>query len=189
MSGVIWLIVEDETDGETVKVILRKRGYPVRVKVLPPTGGAGGISRLLKQLGQLIEVAKQRKQQMDCIAVLHDWDSQRQQDRAVYEQILQICAAQGVKHVFARDEIESWMLADSGLCAWLDLTPKNWDEQPKPKDTLNSLLQAKKKMKYQGAHRAKVIAQLQGDGDRYSPSLRNALAHLDNAPCTQMDNE
>ena len=75
------------------------------------------------------------------------------------------------------------MLSDTGLCEWLEIQLRNWDEQRKPSDELRRMLQDKKKMKYQGADRAKVIAKLNGDGDKFSPSMREALEHLKDAPC------
>ena len=38
-------------------------------------------------------------------------------------------------------------------------------------------------MKYQGADREKVFAKLNGDGDKFSPSMRDALEHLKDATC------
>lgn len=184
MSGTIWLIVEDENDGSVVQIILKKRGIPVAVKILKPSGGTGGISRLAKQLRLLIETAKKQKKATDCIAVLHDYDiHSQQQNRQPYQQIEQICKAEMVKHVVAHDELESWMLSDSGLCEWLEIQTRNWDEQRKPSDELRRMLQDKKKMKYQGADREKVFAKLNGDGDKFSPSMRDALEHLKNATC------
>ena len=73
MLCTIWLIVEDETDGEVAQALLKDRD--VIVKPLAPTGGTGGLSRLRIQLHRLIQTAKQRRStQEDCIAVLHDQD-------------------------------------------------------------------------------------------------------------------
>lgn len=36
MSGAIWLIVEDQTDGEVVQQIFKKRGLTVKVNIRAP---------------------------------------------------------------------------------------------------------------------------------------------------------
>jgi len=190
MSGTIWLIVEDKTDGDIVRVILEKRGIKVKSpKVLKPDGARGGISRLAKQLEKLIKTIRDNPQfnsKRDCIAVLHDWDENTQQsNRKHYKDIERICTKFKVKLIIARDEIESWILADSGVCEWLDLPLDNRDTVRKPSDELSRLMQKKYRMKYQGADRAKVLEELVGDADRHSPSMREALQHLDNAPCVK----
>jgi hypothetical protein len=185
MSGTIWLIAEDESDGQIVQALLDARQVKVRVRVLVPTGGSGGISRLARQLPRLIEQAKANKQRNDCIAVLHDADEHTQQARQPYNRVKEICEqhSRDVILVIARDEIEAWLLADPGLCGWLGVKAGNCDGQSKPSETLNSLLKSEKGMKYQGPARDKVLVHLDGGGDQHSPSLRAALAHLDGAPC------
>lgn len=183
MSGIIHLIVEDENDGKAIRKILEKRRFQVRVRVYQPTGGSGGISRLAKQLEKLVATARANRKRNDCIAVMHDQDDQTQQrHREDYELIARICTEQEVKLVIPRDELESWFLADTGLCTWLGIAPRNRDEQRKPSNELRTLLGARN-MKYQGRDRTKVIEKLDGTGDQYSPSMREALRHLENAPC------
>lgn len=184
--GTIWLIVEDKDDADVVRAILKARDVSVRIEPLPPSVQTGGIYRLLDQLEELIQVAYKRRRQNDCVAVLHDSDKHRQPDRTVYDRIEAICKKHRVKLVVAEDEIESWLLADGGVSRWLGITPKRWDTQPKPKDTLRGLVQQKRQpLKYQGPGRDKVLKQIDGTGDKYSPSLRGALALLEDAPCTK----
>jgi hypothetical protein len=188
MSWTIWLIVEDENDGDIVRIILDKKRINVgRPRILKPSGAHGGISRLDNQLELLITTIRKDKRfrpKQDCIAVLHDWDENREQsNRRHYENIERICRKHRVKLVIARDEIEAWILADSGICEWLDLQPRNWDEHSKPSDELNRQLRKKYRMKYQASDRAKVLLHLSGDADKQSPSMKQALGHLDNAPC------
>jgi hypothetical protein len=183
MSGTIWLITEDETDAEVVERILEKRGLKVRVKRLG-TRNVGGISRLAGQLARLIATAKAQKQANDCIAVLHDEDRHIQPDRTPYETIATLCKAEHVAFIIARDELEAWLLADSGVCAWLESNPANWDGKPKPKEELERRMKKKDKhLRYQGKGRQQIMNALNGDGDQHSPSMKTALAHLDNAPC------
>jgi hypothetical protein len=186
MSGTIWLIVEDSNDRKVVEALLSARGIDVGIKLLNPSRDRGGISRLAADLENLIETARTRKQHEDCIAVLHDADENTQPNRMSYDRIEEICRRYGqdVVEVIARDEIEAWLLADSGLCSWLDIKPKNWDEQHRPSRELERLLKRKsQRMKYQGRYRDQVLEHLAGDGDKHSPSLRVALTHLDGAPC------
>jgi hypothetical protein len=185
----IWLIVEDKNDALVVKEILRKRGLFHKVEPILPSGGGKGISRLAKQLDKLITDTKRKKKAQDCIAVLHDADEQTQTDRTLYNQIKTICHnhRQDVALIIAFDEIESWLLADSGLCRWLDISPKNWDNSSKPSATLESLLTKQKRMKFQGPNRAKVLSHLEGTGDQVSPSMKVAVAFLNKAPCNMED--
>ena len=73
-------------------------------------------------------------------------------------------------------------MADEKLCKWLGIKAKNCDGLRDPKSELESVL-GKKKLKYQGKHREKILAQLDGTGDTHSPSMRDAVNHLENAPC------
>lgn len=186
MSGKIWLVVEDEDDGRIVRQILAKKRISVQIEIRSPIGGSGGISRLAMQLEKTIEELKTLLKTNDCICVLHDFDIRRQQqDRKSYDDIKRICQKEKVKLVIAHDEIEAWLLADSGLCQWLGEPVKNWDEETKPRYKLNSILKAKKGLKYQGRGRDEVLKHLAGNGEVYSPSMKKALEHLENAPCVK----
>jgi len=186
MSGTIWLITEDESDKVIVEALVRKKGFDIQVARLKLTGGSGGVDRLAHQLERLIRDAKDMKKPNDCIVVLHDADIHMQQsNRQTYEQIRRICKDNKVTLILARDEIEAWLLADSGICKWLGIRPRNHDEETKPKDKLNSLLDQKHNMKYRERNQEKILAHLNGDGDTHSPSMQEALQHLEDAPCTK----
>jgi hypothetical protein len=182
MSPSIWLIAEDLTDAE----IVDRRGLSIRVRLLTPEGNARGIFVLAAQLEKLIRRAIQGKKTGDCIAVLHDADIYTQPDRTAYERIRATCQRyqDTVALIVVYDEIESWLLADEGLCRWLGVRPQNCDSQAKPSDRLRTLLQ-RKRMKWQGRDRQKVLEQIDGTGDRLSPSMQTALSHLEDAPCTR----
>jgi hypothetical protein len=135
-------------------------------------------------LRKLIQTAKVRKSNDDCIAVLHDLDQQKQQQyRTHYEEIKKICAEEDVELVIAIDELESWLLADEGLCRWLGIRPQNRDSKTKPSDQLRFLLQSKKKLKYQGKGRNEVCKHLDGTGDQKSPSMAAAYQRLKEWAC------
>jgi len=188
VSGSIHLIVEGESDPEVVRALLKAKKINVRVQPLFPTGGGIGISRLAGQLDRLIRTAIQKRESGDCIAVLHDADEQvPQSHRDDYDQIKNICQQyrQDLVLVIAKDEIESWLLADEGLCKWLDVKPKNCDHESKPSERLNSLVKRKTGKDYTGRTRAQVLGHLDGSGDKLSQSMDDAMKHLQNAPCVQ----
>lgn len=186
MTCTLWLIVEDECDGEAIKAILKAKRLDIEVEVKPPAGGSGGISRLARSLNENIRTAKTKMESSDCIVVLHDWDIQKQQqNRKHYDEIEKICRREAVQLVIAHDELESWLLADEGFCKWLGIKPKQWDNEPKPSDILRSLLQKHKKLKYQGSDRKKIYNQLDGSGDKYSESMRDAYRRLMQWQCLE----
>lgn len=182
----LWLIVEGENDYDVVRHILKQRGISATVRRLDPTGNSGGISRLAAQLERLIATARQHRlynNATDCIAVLHDQDM-GESYQIHHDRIRTICKREHIKQAVARDELESWLLADSGLCTWLGIEPGNWDEQPRPSAVLASRLKDKGQ-RYQGLHRTRINEHLSGDGDAHSPSMRAALQLLSDAPCTR----
>jgi hypothetical protein len=188
VTGTIHLIVEDRKDANVIETILRAKKINVGVRPLPPKHG--GIARLASELDRLIQLALRDRKPGDCVAVMHDTDTQTVTDpdkRKVYEEIKRICRnyRKEIKHIEVKDELEAWLLADGGLCTWLDIKPQNCDSLRKPSEKLISLAQSKYRLKYQGVDRAKILAQIDGTGEQYSPSMRAALKHLENAPCIQ----
>lgn len=181
MSGTIWLIVEDEEDKHIAEQLLIKSGFRVRIRFRQ--SGPGGISRLQSQLEELIREAINNQSRHDCIAVLHDWDEHKQSDRAIYTNIEATCKRYPVKYIVIPNSIEAWLLADAGLCKWLEIKQDNWDTHTDPKHELNRLLKDKKGIRFQGPKRTQVLSHL--TGNTVSPSLREALRHLENAPCTR----
>lgn len=189
MSGTIHLIVEDKTDAEVIRAILKAKSISVRINPLIPTGGTGGISRLAAQLEALIRTALEKRQADDCIAVLHDADEQSQSDRTLYDRIRTVCSSyrQEVALIVAKDEIEAWLLADESLCRWLGERPGNFDNQHKPSARLNQAVKNKTGKDYAARTRVQVLNELDGSGDKHSPSMSRAMTHLNNAPCIQQD--
>lgn len=186
MPGRIWLIAEDESDLEVVQSILARKKFAIKVLLRKPDAAQGGISRFAKELDKLVRNIRERKEPNDCIAVLHDTDEHHETNRERYDHIKQICAKYraDVVLVTARSQIEAWLLADNGLCAWLETSPRNWDEQSDPKSEFHRLL-SKKGIGSKARARSEALKHLDGSGDQRSPSLRAALKHLENAPCTK----
>jgi len=180
VSGTIYLIAEDTNDVDVVKAILQANEISVNVEKLFLTKH-GGISRLDTQLTRLIQTARVKCGDRDCIAVLHDADESTETRRKHHNRIRDICRDHHVPHIVAREEIESWLLADEGICQWLGIKAQNHDNMRKPKNRLNSLVKRKVKKDYSGATRKKVLNHV--NGITRSPSLTEALKHLDGAPC------
>lgn len=188
MSGTLYLITEDENDYRIVEAGLKALGISKRVK-WSKSSKPKGVSRLADELKLLIRTALAEKSAGDCIVVLHDADTHVQPDRTIYNRIRQICEQyeKDVLLVIAHDEIEAWLLADGGVCAWLDVPPRNRDGIRKPSEEFERLLKNKHRLKYQGADRRKVYDHINGDNAGNSPSLRAALELLENAPCRRSD--
>jgi hypothetical protein len=175
----IHLICEDATDTEVVQAILEKKSLGIQVRHVPMTGRKGGIARLAEELEDLIEKVREIRRRGDCIAVLHDADEHTQPDRREYDKVREICQRNkdDVFLVIARDAIEAWLLADEGLCRWLGIRVQNNDGKARPKAILEGHLK-KRKMKWQGRDRAKVLIHIDGSGDQLSPSMREAVSHI-----------
>jgi hypothetical protein len=188
VSGTIWLIAEAYSDAEIVKAILKRRYPQVRVKATWPTGSKPNVSRLASQIEELISQAIKDKKSGDCIAVLHDADLQTRPDgRQDYDKIKQICKKykNEVMLVIAHDEIESWLLADEGFCSWLETAPGNWDNRAKPSEMLNNLLDKAKKPRFREPNLNRILIHIDGTGDEFSPSMKQALQHLEGAVCVR----
>lgn len=128
MSGRIWLITEDENDYKIIKCIVEdKLKLPIKVKWRSPSGKTPGLSRLAAELKKLIKEARSLRSGNDCIVVLHDEDTHRQPNRDSYNNIRLICQSEGVSLIVAKDELEAWLLSDSGVCKWLDEAVKTWN--------------------------------------------------------------
>jgi hypothetical protein len=194
MSGTIWLIAESRNDGEIARTIIRRKYPHVRVAVTMAPGKNPNISRLAQHIEGLIKQAMKRRKRGDCIAVLHDADLQtrsNEEDRKDYDRIREVCESEEYRRhvvlVIAHDEIEAWLLADFGLCQWLNTRPRNWDEQRQPSETLKSLLDKANKPKYREENLPGILTHLDGTADQHSPSLQAALRHLDDAPCVRQE--
>jgi thymidylate synthase len=189
VTGIIHLIGEHENDADVVNAILKAMNIDMRAKALKPPGGSGGISRIADNIEALIKTAIQKRQKGDCIAVLHDADVMSERRRANHDRIKTVCEKyrEDVKLVIAEDEIEAWLLADEGLCRWLNENPeKSSNNERKPSERLNRAVK-RKTGKSTGRMLKQVLAKLDGSGDKHSDSLKKALKHLHNAPCMRQN--
>jgi len=189
MSPAIWLIAEDETDCDVIQRILNKKGFKVVIRRVQLSGASGGISRLATQLPRLIKVVRNNKywHDGDCIVVLHDRDAHLLgRHNAEYNMIAAVCKKENAIHLLADDTIESWLLADNGICQFLGIKPSTWDGKPGAKIRIESLL-GTKHMQYQAQGREKLIEKLDGTGDMRSPSMRESMKKLIDAECIAME--
>lgn len=188
MSGRIFLIVEAERDGRYARAIIQRHYPKVEVRYITP-GRKQGIGELAKNIERLLIGALEAKGKRDCVAVLHDADETTTPNRNLHQAIAQACRKHkgAVVLVLAKDEIEAWLMADSGVCAWLDRKPKNWDEATQPSETFKSWLDKANKGPYDDDTAAQIAQRLQGDGHQHSPSLTEALRHLNGAVCVQTE--
>jgi hypothetical protein len=125
-------MTEDPTDFQVVQALLKAKGLVLRVKRIGDD--QGGITRLADQLEGLIQETLKIKPSEDCIAVLYDADESTEVKQQAHQKIQQICERyrQQVVLIVAKDEIESWLLADTGLCTWLEVRAKIEMERKSP---------------------------------------------------------
>jgi len=185
MKQTVWLIVEAEADGKIIKHLIFKHFPTLYVEVFTATGGSPNLSRLESQLNDLIKRArkgtlKHPATHRDCILVVHD-DDMIQPNRTVYSAIAQKCRSNGVVEIVASDELEAWLLSDSGLSKWLGIKQETWNSKQRPSDDLKSLLKAQKSLKYPDDLQ-KVLPHLNSDG--INESFQDALKTLKTLPCT-----
>lgn len=180
MNKVLGLICEDKTDYDVFKVILSKR-YPSLTIVYRNTTQTG-INRLVEELETLVRDLQKKYSHLSCIAVLHDADELSEPNREKYERLKAKCEKLKAIELVAHDELEAWLLADSGVCQWLGLQARNVDNERKPKEMLIRALK-NKNLSYQGSNRQKVNEQIAGDGDERSPSMKKALVDLQKHNC------
>lgn len=186
----VWIIAEDEHDYIVIKKLIEKHlyeeGRTVSIQKIKLGGNAGGIGRMAQQLDKLIKTKigdKDWDKDKDCIVVLHDADKGEPRDDSPYRKVAEVCKYHGVKEIIAHDELESWMLADSGLCEWLGektkskMRLKSWDNEPSPKERLIEYLQ-KFGFDYPGRRFDQIVEQLVGDGHERSRSMQTAFEML-----------
>src|SRR5258708_965229 len=181
----IYLIAEDKTGQFVLKAILSKRGIKADVQL---RGKAEGVSSLAREIKELIDTILQQKSGKDCIVVLHDTDDSTQTYREDYYRIEQICQnyKEYVTHLKAIQEIEAWLLADSGLCEWLHISPKACDHLKRPSDTLKRYVNARPgNWKWDKIHQPKILENISADGHKLSESMRIAMQTLLQLSCTQ----
>jgi hypothetical protein len=182
---IIYLIAEDKTGEQVFRAIIQKRGVNADVRF---RGKAEGVVPLAEELKELIDTVLHEKSGKDCIVVLHDTDDSVQTYREHYKQIALICDQyqEHVTRLEAVQEIEAWLLADSGLCKWLNIKPKASDYLKRPSDRLRSLIHERPgSLKWNRNDQPKILQNISATGDEFSESMRIAMKILLQLPCAQ----
>jgi len=185
MTGTIWLLVESKYDAQIATKLIHIHHPNVGVEYLVPSGQPS-LSTLDRDLTDLVTFARRGKPQRpfgpnDCIVVLHD-DDYSQPDRRHYTSITNKCAAHGIVEIVAKDEIEAWLLSDTGVCRWLRARRVTCNTETRPSDRLKRLMRNRKQQRYPGR-----LDQLLPNvtGDSHNQSFQSALNQLHNSPCVE----
>ena len=182
MNRTLWLIAEDRKGAEITARILKIKYPTLQVQVR----FAKGVSDLAQKLEGFIKLAQSQRKPEDCIAVLHDADEYTlPHERHDHDAIAKVCLqyVDDVIHLTAHDEIESWLLADGGICNWLKQKPANYDDQKLPSKILAGWLDKAKKGRYREVDLPNILRHVDGSADTHSQSLRRALTDLTDAGC------
>lgn len=141
------LIVEDDSDGRTLAILLAKSYRSLLIDWLP----ANGIGNIKRNGTKLIRLAKDRLPRTGgCVAVVIDRDSKDSNCDEPHQSIARICRAEGVPLVLCREAMEAWFLADLGCCAWLGLPqPSRSDRISDPKKRVSQAFLKKTGRTYQ----------------------------------------
>lgn len=186
MSQILWLIAEDRKGAEITAKILKLKYPSLHIQVR----FAKGISDLADKLDGFIKLILSQRNPQDCIAVLHDADEfTLPHERHDHDAIAKICQkyADDVIALIAHDEIEAWLLADSGICQWLKQKPANYDEYKQPSKILAGWLDKAKKGRYREVDLPNILRHVDGTADLHSKSLQHSLRLLADADCMSTD--
>lgn len=183
MTGTIWLLVESKYDAQIATKLIHIHHPNVGVEYLVPSGQPS-LSTLDRDLTDLVTFARRGKPQRpfgpnDCIVVLHD-DDHSQPDRRHYTSITNKCAAHGIVEIVAKDEIEAWLLSDTGVCGWLGTRRQTCNTVTRPSDRLKSLMNSTKSLRYPG-RLDRLLPEINGDSNNLS--FQSALSQLHDSPC------
>lgn len=183
MTGTIWLLVESKSDAQIATKLIHVHFPNVGVEYLLPSGQPS-LSTLDRDLADLVTLARRGTPRRpfgpnDCIVVLHD-DDHSQPERRHYTSIADKCAQYGIVEVVAKDEIEAWLLSDTGVCRWLGARRVTCNTDTRPSDRLKSLMNDRKQQRYPG-RLDQLLPKITGDSNNLS--FQSALDQLKNSPC------
>lgn len=175
------LIVEDNSDGQALKALAGHLGVNVVVDWLP----ANGIGNIKRRGRQLIDLARGRiRDQRGCVAVLLDRDGKDVTRAEPHRTIRHLCRQERVPLLLAVEALEAWLVADNGCAHWLAIQrPANADSLPRPKETVERAYYQKTGRPYTRRARCVLAEKSDGSAPEASPSLQDALGHLDASLC------
>ncbi len=178
------LIVEDDSDGHTLKALVERLGLAIRLDWLP----ANGIGNIKRRGGLLIALARDRiRDGRGCVAVLLDRDGKDVTRSEPHRTIRRLCRQEKVPLLLAVEALEAWLLADAGCAGWLGITsPSNADSVAHPKKQVERAYRRRTGRSYNRRARRILAEKADGSAPERSPSLRQALAHLSDSPCGEI---
>ena len=175
------LIVEDDTDGQACRILKDRLGFSLTLEWLP----ANGVGNIKRRGRQLIQLAHDRIQNgQGCVAVLLDRDGKDVGRAEPHRTIRQVCREARIPLLLAIESLEAWLLADAGCAGWLAIRrPANADSLPHPKQEVERAYYRKAGRSYTRRARRILAGYADGSALQSSPSLQDALAHLNASPC------
>lgn len=179
MSRVLRLICEDPSDGEILIEILRKKSIAIHIENVLMPNNLRGINHLPQELPKLIATTRAAFPN-DAIAVLIDAEWYKpKQARFNHKQVAVICRRLRAdsKLLWAVQEIEAWLLADSGICSWIGAELQQTDQLHDPKENLRRLLYLKG-FSLRQRDRRRIFQEMHGDGDQRNRSLARVVRYI-----------
>ncbi|RMF37037.1 MAG: hypothetical protein D6759_02830 [Chloroflexi bacterium] len=183
-SWTVVLIVEDDSDGQALKALVKRLGLPIRLDWLP----AHGIGEIKRRGRLLIALARDRiRDGRGCMAVLLDRDGKDVARSEPHRTIRRLCKQEKVPLLLAVEALEAWLLADAGCAGWLGITsPSNVDSVAYPKKQVERAYRRRTGRPYTRRARRILAEKADGSAPEHSPSLRQVLAHLHDSPCGEV---
>lgn len=171
------LIVEDDTDGRAARALAQSSGLGCAVDWVP----ASGIGNIKRRGPGLIRLAQDRiANGKGCVAVLVDRDGRNAERDEPHKSIRDHCRQAGVPYLEAVECLEAWLLADDGVCTWLEVK-----KAPRPdslrdaKGTVSRAYAKKTGQTYQRRiSRIRLARHATGVDASRSPSWGRACGHL-----------
>jgi hypothetical protein len=172
------LIVEDDSDGQALRLLAQASGVPCQIDWVP----ANGLGNIKRRGLHLIRLARDRIcEGQGCVAVLVDRDGRDASRDEPHRSIRNHCKEAGVPYLEAVEAFEAWCLADPGICQWLGLrTPACADVISNPKDRVAQAYRKKAGRSYEKRRaRTRLARNARGVEARRSPSWKAATEKLD----------
>jgi hypothetical protein len=171
------LIVEDDSDGRAISTLMQNLQIRAVIDWLP----ANGLGNIQRNGRKLVALAKDRVGRRGCVAVIIDGDSKNPARDEPHRTIARDCRASNVPLVIARESLEAWLLADRGICEWLEVpTRPTTHTLGDPKDVVSRAFLRKTGRPYrQRRARLEVAKRTTGLNRAANISLDTALRHLE----------
>jgi hypothetical protein len=180
-TWTVVLVVEDDSDGQAIAELAARSGCRARVDWLP----ANGIGNIKRNTERLIALARDRVSDgRGCVGIVVDRDQRDPSRDEPHRTIARMCRKARVEFIAAREAIEAWFLADTGICRWLGVSQSGrTDVIRNPKQRVATAFDKRVGRPYRRRRaRLEVARQASGVDRSRNDSLQKALAALDS--CT-----